>query len=138
VQMMDERIRKLGLAGRALPTALMEADFADVAKGLEGSGSLVAAFCDAARRLIAQGAEAIIPGQLYLSEAIARAGLTRIDEVPIVDGLAATLKMAEAMADLKRLGIGVTRRGYTHARPDPAMVEHARRMHGRPPANGKS
>jgi hypothetical protein len=41
--------------------------------------------------------------------------------------------MAEAMAGLKRLGISVTRRGYTHARPDPEMVEHARRVHGRPP-----
>jgi len=41
--------------------------------------------------------------------------------------------MAEAMADLKRLGIGVTRRGYIHARPDGEMVEHARRMHARPP-----
>lgn len=31
-QMMDLRIKKLGLAERALPTALMEADFADVGK----------------------------------------------------------------------------------------------------------
>jgi hypothetical protein len=66
-----------------------------------------------------------------LSEAIARAGLTRIDEVPIVDGLAATLKMAEVMFDLKRLGIGVTRRGYTHARPPQDMIDHARRLHRR-------
>ncbi len=132
-QMMDLRIRRLGLAERALPTALMEADFADVGKGLEGSGALVDKFRASAQRLVAQGAEAIIPGQLYLSEAIARAGITRIDDVPVVDGLAATLKMAEAMADLKRLGIGVTRRGYTHARPSPDMIEHARRVHSRPP-----
>lgn len=132
-QMMDLRIRKLGLAERALPTALMEADFADVGKALAEPGELVERFRDAARRVIAQGAEAIIPGQLYLSEAIARAGVTRIDEVPIVDGLAATLKMAEAMADLKRLGIGVTRRGFAHARPGREMIEHARRVHSRPP-----
>lgn len=57
----------------------------------------------------------------------------RIDEVPVVDGLAATLKMAEAMADLKGLGISVTRRGYAHARPSRDMIEHARRVHSRPP-----
>lgn len=132
-QMMDLRIKRLGLAERALPTALMEADFADVGRALERPGELVARFRAAARRLIARGAEAIIPGQLYLSEAIARAGVTRIDEAPIVDGLAATLKMAEAMADLKRLGISVTRRGYAHARPSRDMIEQARRVHSRPP-----
>jgi Asp/Glu/hydantoin racemase len=132
-QMLDVRVRKLGLAERALPTALMAAEFADVGKGLHGAGTLIDEFRATVQRLIAQGAEAIIPGQLYLSEAVARAGVTRIDEVPIVDGLAATLKMAEAMADLKRLGISVTRRGYTHARPSRDMIEHARRVHGRPP-----
>ena len=132
-QMMDLRIRRLGLAERAIPTTLIDAGFAEVSKGLQDPAKLVEQFTEAARRAIGRGAEALIPGQLYLSEAIARAGVTRIDEVPIVDGLSATLKMAEAMADLKRLGIGVTRRGYIHARPDREMVEHARRMHARPP-----
>jgi Asp/Glu/hydantoin racemase len=132
-QMMDLRIRRLGLAERALPTALMEAEFADVGKALAEPAELLERFRHTAQRVIAQGAEAIIPGQLYLSEAIARAGVTRIDEVPIVDGLAATLKMAEAMADLKRLGISVTRRGYTHARPSREMIEQARRVHSRAP-----
>jgi Asp/Glu/hydantoin racemase len=131
-QMMDLRIRKLGLAQRALPTALMEAGFSDVGKALAEPAELLERFRRTAQRVIAQGAEAIIPGQLYLSEAIARAGVTRIDEVPIVDGLAATLKMAEAMADLKRLGISVTRRGYSHAQPSRDMIEHARRVHSRP------
>jgi len=132
-QLMNLRIRNLGLAERALPTALMEANFADVGKGLNDSADLVDRFSSAARRVIAQGAEAIIPGQLYLSEAIARAGVTRIDDVPIVDGLTATLKMAEIMHDMKKLGIAVTRRGYTHARPPKDMIEHARLLHGRTP-----
>lgn len=132
-QIVDLRIRKLGLAERALPTVLMDADFADVGRALQDPAELVERFQTAARRAIAQGAEVIIPGQLYLGEAIVRAGMTRIDEVPIVDGLAATLKMAEAMADLKRLGVSVTRRGYTHARPSRDAIEHARAIHKRPP-----
>lgn len=99
---------------------------------MKGPHYLVERFNEAARRAITQGAEALIPGQLYLSEAIARSGVTRIDDAPIVDGLAATLKTAQVMVDLKRLGIGVTRRGYTHARPEPAMIEHALRVHRRP------
>jgi allantoin racemase len=141
-QMMDLRIRDLGLRERALPTLVVDVGFDDVGRALQDPGRVVAVFEEAARRAIAQGAEALIPGQLYLSEAIARARLTRIDEVPIVDGLAATLKMAEAMFDLKRLGIAVTRRGYTHAQPPQDMIDHARRLHGRPsietPKKGKS
>ena len=132
-QMMDLRIRRLGLAERGLPTMIMDATFSDVGKA-QGNpdDALVTRFIAKAREAIALGAEAIIPGQLYLSEAIARAGVTRIDEVPIIDGLVSTLKMAEAMADFKRFGISVTRRGYTHARPPADMVAYARRLHGRP------
>ena len=79
--------------------------------------------------VVGYGESAIIPGQLYLSEAIVRAGVTRIDEVPIVDGLAAVVKMAEVMADFKKLGITVSRRGYTHARPPQEILEHARNFH---------
>ncbi|MBV7484073.1 aspartate/glutamate racemase family protein [Bordetella sp. BOR01] len=130
-QMMDLRIQRLGLASRALPTVVVDADFEQVSRGLTEGEKIVSAFTRAARRAIEDGAEAIIPGQLYLSEAIVRAGLTRIDEAPIIDGLSANLKMAEAMADLKSLGIGVTRRGYQHARPPSGVVEHARRFQKR-------
>ena len=133
-QMLDLRVKRLGLSERAIPTMQMEGTtFADVGKGLEEGSALVEAFTRTARKAIALGAEAIIPGQLYLSEAIVRAGVTRIDDVPVVDALAATLKMAEAMADLKKLGISVTRRGYTHARPPKDVLDHARNFHKRKP-----
>jgi Asp/Glu/hydantoin racemase len=131
-QMLDVRVKRLGLSERALPTMLMErTSFADVGKGLDDAAALVESFVGTARKAIALGAEAIIPGQLYLSEAIARAGMTRIDEVPVVDGLATTLKMAEAMSDLKKLNISVTRRGYTHARAPKDVLDQARKFHGR-------
>ncbi len=130
-QMLDLRIRDLGLRERALPTVVIDVGFDDVGRALQDPGKVVEMFKQSAGRAIAQGAEALIPGQLYLSEAIARAGLTRIEEAPIVDALAATVKMAESMYDMKRLGISVTRRGYTHARPPKDMIEHARRIHGR-------
>jgi allantoin racemase len=131
-QMLDERVKRAGLSERALPTMLMDrTSFADVGKGLDDAAGLVEVFSRTARKAIALGAEAIIPGQLYLSEAIARAGVTRIDEAPIVDGLAATVKMAEAMADLRKLGISVTRRGYAHARPPKEVLEQARKFHRR-------
>jgi allantoin racemase len=131
-QMLDLRVKRLGLAERALPTMRMErTTFADVGKGLEEGSAIVEAFTHTARKAIALGAEAIIPGQLYLSEAIVRAGVTRIDEVPIVDGLAAVVKMAEVMADFRKLGITVSRRGYTHAQPPKDVLDHALKFNRR-------
>src|ERR1051325_7211895 len=131
-QMLDVHVKRLGLAERALPTMLLEGtSLFDVGPALDDAGALLERFSSTARKAIALGAEAIIPGQLYLSEAIARAGMTRIDEVPIVDGLAALIKMAEAMADLKKPGIAATRPGYPHAPPPKDILEHARQFHKR-------
>jgi allantoin racemase len=131
-QMMDLRIKRLGLSERALPTQIIDVGFNDVTQGLQDPKYLLDRFLEAARRAIGLGAEALIPGQLYLSEAIFHAGITRIDDVPVVDALATTIKMAEAMGDLKRLGISVTRRGFSHAQPPQDILDHARRFHDRP------
>lgn len=130
-QMMDLRIQRLGLTSRSLPTMVIDANFDQVGRGLQDHETLVEPFTRAARAAIERGAEAIIPGQLYLSEAIVRSGIKRIDDVPVMDGLTANLKMAEVMHDLKVAGVGVTRRGYLHAQPPAAMVEHARRFQRR-------
>jgi len=130
-QMIDLRIKRLGLEERGLPTVIIDADFKQVSQGFTQANALIDVFTQAAQQAIEKGAEAIIPGQLYLSEAIARAKITRIRDVPIIDGLSANLKMAEIMHDLKHLGISTTRRGYVHARPPPDMIEHARKFQGR-------
>jgi allantoin racemase len=130
-QMIDLRIKRLGLSERGLPTVIIDADFKQVSQGFTEDNVLMDLFTQAAHRAIEQGAEAIIPGQLYLSEAIAHAKITRIEDVPIIDGLSANLKMAEIMHDLKSLDISTTRRGYVHARPPADMIEHARKFQGR-------
>jgi allantoin racemase len=130
-QIMDMRVERLGLAARAIPTSLVTATFDDVTHALTAPEQLVERFRAAATDAIQRGAEVIIPGQLYLSEAVARAGMQRIDDVPVIDALAVTLKTAEMMHDLATLGITVSRHGLANALPDDAMIEHARRMHGR-------
>ncbi len=130
-QIMDMRVERLGLAARALPTRVVPASFDDVTHALTEPDALVERFHKAAVSAINEGAEAIIPGQLYLSEALARAGVQRIEDVPVIDALSVTIKTAEMMHDLASLGITVSRRGVTNAHPDEALIEHARRMHGR-------
>lgn len=135
-QVMDMRIERLGLGARAVATELIGVSFDEVGHALRDPGKVLELFELAARRAIGRGAEAIIPGQLYLSEAVARAGLARIDDVPVVDALTVTIKMAEMMHDLARFGITVSRHGVTNALASDEMIEHARRMHRRGAASG--
>jgi len=128
-QMIDLRIKRLGLSERSLPTRLIDANFSDVTKGFQNSKDLVKIFCETSRQAIKQGAEFLIPGQLYLREAIFKAGITRINDLPVIDALSTTIKMAESMTDLDRLGISVTRRSYTHAQPPDDILKQVRKIH---------
>lgn len=128
---MDMHIERLGLSARAIPTRLVDTTFDDVTQALSEPERLIERFRNAAAAAIRCGAEVIIPGQLYLSEAVARAGLQRVEDVPVVDALSVTLKTAEMMHDLATLGTTVSRHGVTNALPDDELIEHARRMHRR-------
>ena len=135
-QIVDMRIEKLGLASRAISTRLLGMTFNAVTEALSKPEQIVEPFRLAAQDATRHGAEAIIPGQLYLSEAVARAGISRIDAVPVVDALAVTIKAAEMMHELRMLGITVSRHGVTNAMPSDEMIEHARRMHRRGHGSG--
>lgn len=78
---------------------------------LVDSRNAIDAFKSAARKLIADGAEIIIPGCGLLSPALRLApgaqseypdGLTEVDGVPVMDVMAVTLKSAEILVALKR------------------------------------
>jgi Asp/Glu/hydantoin racemase len=88
-------------------------------------------FYEQARALIAAGADVIIPGEAPLSVHLARAGVNRVDDVPILDGIACTLKAAEVMVDLKKQ-FGVTRatQGYYQAQPPRDRVKELAELYG--------
>src|SRR5258708_7548061 len=61
-QMLDVRVKRLGLAERALPTMLMErTSFADVGHALDDAAALVARFSHTARHAIPLPPEPLIP-----------------------------------------------------------------------------
>jgi len=74
--------------------------------------------------LIAKGADVIVPGEMPLNILLASNGISRVDDVPIIDGLAVTLKMAEMMVDLKsNFGLYQTRKGWFGKAPERERVE---------------
>jgi len=88
-------------------------------------------FFASARQLIAEGADVIIPGEAPLSVMLKKEGISRVDNVPIIDGVAAMLKQAEVLVDLKRqLGITRATNGYYQAQPPRDRIKELAELYG--------
>lgn len=98
----------------------------DLDKGFSGSAELVERFRANARRLIAKGADVLIPAEGVLNILMVRNGLEEVDGVPVLDSYGAVLAMAEMLVNLrKRAGLRVSRSG-AYARPPASTVDHIR------------
>jgi allantoin racemase len=126
-----EQIGSYGLAERCVGVRPVGFAFRDVIDSFDNPGRIVDRFHVAARQLIADGADVIICGEIPLSILLASAGVARIDEVPVMDSLAVTLKMAETMVELRSAtGLAPCRRGWRHASPRRARVEQVLEFYG--------
>ncbi len=134
LELLEEQIDLYGLRSRAAPTVLVETEYEAVARGFEEPEPLVAAFEAAARRALESGADVLIPGQMVLAEILWQQGMRRAEGAPVVDALAAALKSAELLAELRRdSGVWHSRRGFWGARPEASLVEAARERYLRSP-----
>lgn len=97
-----EQISLCGLSERYAGAQQVGFGFKDVLRGFEAPGELIDRFKVAARKLIASGADVIIPGELPLNLLLASEKISRVDDVPVIDGFGLTLKMTETMVDLKQ------------------------------------
>lgn len=91
----------------------------------------VAQFETATRAFIkSSGAQVIVPGEMPLNVLLAMNGVARVDDVPVLDGLAITLLLAEMMVKMRRLGIFHSRHGRTNARPPVERLLEVARNYG--------
>ncbi len=95
--------------------------FDDVVAGFEQPGPVIDRFREAARGLIAAGADVIIPGEIPMNVLLAGEGVHRVDDVPVIDCLGVTLKMTEMMVELK---------ASTGLEPQPAWLAQRRAAGG--------
>ena len=120
---IDSNVQRMGLTGRFAGAHFVGFGFDDVLKAFDDPNELLERFHAAARQLIASGAEAIIPGEAPLCVLLAKHGVSRVDDVPVVDAIGATIKMAEMMADLRKsCGLSPARSGYFTRQPPRARV----------------
>jgi Asp/Glu/hydantoin racemase len=123
--MIARNVQRMGLGDRFVGAHDVGFTFDDVLAAYAQPEALLERFHIAARRLIACGADGIIPGEAPLCVLLARHGITEIDGVPIIDSLAATIKMAEISVDLRASsGFRPARDGYFTAKPPrPRVIE---------------
>lgn len=119
-----EQIKSHGLSSHCVGVEPVGFGFNDVLAAFQNPGPLIDRFRLASRRMISAGADVIIPGEIPLSLLLASEGINRIDDVPLMDSLAVTLKMAEMMVDLKAsTGLAPSRRGWSNAKPPKDRVK---------------
>jgi len=112
-----------GLNGRCAGIRQTGLKFDDVVAGFEKPGPVIDRFREAARGLIASGADVIIPGEIPMNVLLAGEGVHRVDDVPVIDCLGVTLKMTEMMVELKAsTGLSHSRHGWHNAAPPAARV----------------
>jgi len=128
---IEENAARVGLSGKFGGARFVGFTFNDVLQAYEEPSSLLERFHTAARAMIRDGVDVIIPGEAPLCALLMKHGVTRVDDVPIVDALGATIKMAEAMVDLKRSsGLAPARRGYFTEKPPRERVKELIELYG--------
>jgi Asp/Glu/hydantoin racemase len=126
-----EQIASLGLAGRCVGVTPVGFTFHDVLAAFDKPGPLIDRFRAAARRMIAAGAGAIVPGEIPLNVLLASEGVAEVDGVPLIDSLGATLRQAEAMVD-QRAAAGPQARadGWSTSAPPRERVKQVLDFYG--------
>lgn len=127
-----ENIRKYGLERLAGPVRHLGLQFDEVNRGYETPGPIIDAFKRVVRELAAEDVDTVIPGEVPLGLLLQREGVHRVDELPVIDALATTVKAAEMMVGLRRCSnMSVTRQSYFYARPSVGRVEELMKFYNR-------
>ena len=123
--------RAIGLGSRLAGVRHVGFTFNDVVAGFDDPAPVIERFQESARAMIRDGAEVIIPGEAPLCVLLALNGINRVDETPVMDGIAAVMKMAELQGDLRAsIGVRPAGGGYYTAQAPRERVEELVRFYG--------
>ena len=127
----QEQLGLYGLADRCAGIRPVGFTFHEVLAAWHEPSALIRRFEEAAGRLIDAGADVLVPGEMPLNVLLATHGVQRVQGVPVLDGLAVTLKQCEMLVSLKRsVGLSQSRHGWMNAQPDRARVDQVLAFYG--------
>lgn len=133
---MDPLVRKMihdqGLDARAAPTAYVDCGYPDFVAAVAGKPErFLDAFHVAARKAMREhGVDVLLPGQTIMAELLWRAGVKRIDDALVLDPRLPLLRTAEMLVEMRRAGLGVSRRGFYWAKPPAELETGVRTFYG--------
>jgi len=103
-----------------------------------GSAHLVERFRAHAERLVAAGADVIIPAEGLLNTIMVRHGLREVAGCPVLDSYGGLINLAELLVGLqRRTGFRTGRRG-AYAKPSDAVIAHLRTISMATLENGRA
>ena len=130
-ELLDHNVSNYGLSSRYAGAAPVGFTFQDVLKAFNDPSPLIERFKVSARRLIAQGADVIIPGEAPMNVLLASNDVTEVDGVTVIDSLGTWIKHAEMMVDLRRTcGTKPSRKGFYHRLPELARAKEIFSFYG--------
>lgn len=130
VPLYESHIEKHGMTSKAWGVVPFGLPFEAVLAGFENPEPVLEHVRAKARALASQGADVIIPGEAPIAALLASAGLTRVDDVPIVDTLGATLKYGEMMVTLaQQSGQIPARTSYYSQKPPAGRLQELERFY---------
>ncbi|GAB2850600.1 aspartate/glutamate racemase family protein [Actinocorallia aurea] len=128
---LRRNLRNYRLDSLVGPIVQVEAEFHDVMGAYAEPRPLIEAFTRAARRAIADGANVIVPGEGPLNVFLADQGVSRVDDVPVLDSLGTCVRVAEMRAaQYRATGLKPARAGFYGAQPARPLIDAARRFYG--------
>lgn len=132
VPLYQEQLRLYGLAERCAGIRASGLTFQDVLGGFAEPAPVLARLQEAARRIAREtGADVIIPGEVPMNLLLASNGVSRVDDMPVIDSLACTMKMAELMVELRRAtGVMHSRHGWFNAAPSEERLAQVAAFYG--------
>lgn len=130
---LEEKVRQYGLTSRLAGIECMQLVIPQVDSAfLEPArrDAAIEQFLAGARKTVASGAEVLIPAAGGLMALLSQAGVFAVDGAPILDGVAALVKMTEMAVKLRKLtGVTVSRR-LLFSQPPADLAELARKAYG--------
>ena len=128
-----ENVERYGLRGKLAGIETMETSPLDLRKAFRDEArrkDVINRFTSAADKLIAQGAEVIIPAGGEVGVFVIEAGLFEFQRAPVVNGIFELLKMGEMAVKLRALTGRFTSKRFTYAPPEGDFLARIREHYG--------
>ena len=132
IPLYEAHIPKYGMQSRAWGVQSLGQDYRTVFDAFDDPGPVVDRVTEVTRRLAREhGVDVVIPGEAPVSTVLSVAGVTRVDEIAVVDCLGVTLKFGELFADLRATtGLRASASDFFSARPPGPRLAEVERFYG--------